>query len=144
MRSRVYTDRDADLRILRNRLCAVVGYGAQGSAQALNLRDSGIPVLIGLPPRSRSRRFAIDDRFDVATTSEASRRAKIVFLAVPDTKIPMVYYKQVAPVLCAGTTLLFAHGFAIHYRTIVPADDMNVVMVAPKGLGPMVRREFVS
>lgn len=143
MRTRIYYDRDANLGFLRRRICAVIGYGAQGRAQALNLRDSGIRVLVGLPARSRSRRIALEERFEVVATSEASRRAEIIFLAVPDARMPAIYKGQIAPSLSPGKTLLFAHGFAIHYRTIVPPESVNVIMVAPKALGPMVRREFV-
>lgn len=143
MRPRIYTDRDADLRLLRGRICAVIGYGAQGRAHALNLRDSGMRILIGLRKGSKSRRNAVDDGFEVVSTREAAGRGEIIFLAVPDTEMPRIYEKQIASSLCAGKTLLFAHGFAIHYQTIVPPSVVDVVMVAPKGLGPMVRREFV-
>ncbi|MDP9003830.1 MAG: ketol-acid reductoisomerase [Verrucomicrobiota bacterium] len=144
MSARIYTDRDADLKFLRRKTCAVIGYGAQGSAHALSLKDSGMTVLVGLRPRSKSRRIARREGLEVVGTQEASRRGDIVFLALPDTTMPAIYEKEIAPFLTAGKTLVFAHGFAIFYRTIVPPKDVDVIMVAPKGLGPMVRREFVA
>lgn len=143
MAARIYTDKDADVKFLRKRTCAVIGYGAQGRAQALNLRDSGVRVVVGLPPRSTTRRIARKEGFKAVETPEACRRSEIIFLAVPDTQMPSIYERQIAPSLSAGKTLLLAHGFAIYYRTIVPPRDVDVVMVAPKGLGLMVRREFV-
>jgi ketol-acid reductoisomerase len=144
MSARIYTDRDADVRSLRGKTCAVIGYGAQGRAQALNLNDSGMRVLVGLPPRSKSRRIARHEGLEVVNTGVAVRRGDIIFLAVPDTKMPEIYEREIAPSLFAGKTLLLAHGFAILYQTIVPPKDVDVIMVAPKALGPMVRREFVE
>ena len=140
---RIYRDKDVDLGWLRRKTCAVIGFGAQGRAHALNLRDSGMRVLVGLYPRSKSRPRAKRDRIEVVSTAEAVGRGDIIFVALPDTKMPSVYKTEIASYLRAGQTLLFAHGFAIHYRTIVPPNDVDVVLVAPKGLGPMVRREFV-
>jgi len=141
--ARIYTDEDSDLRWLKGKTCAVVGFGAQGRAHALNLRDSGITVVVGLYPGSKSRAAAWRYGFNVFKTPAAVRRGDVIFLALPDSRMPVVYEKEIAPYLRSGQTLLFAHGFAIHYRTIVPPKDVDVVMVAPKGLGPMVRREFV-
>jgi len=121
----------------------VIGFGAQGRAHALNLRDSGISVIVGLYPGSKSRVRARRSGLEVLDTAGAVRRADIIFLALSDTQMPVIYAEEIAPSLRPGQTLLFAHGFAIHYRTIVPRKDVDVVMVAPKGLGPMVRREFV-
>lgn len=121
----------------------MIGFGAQGRAHALNLRDSGISVIVGLYPGSKSRVRARRSGLEVLDTAEAVRRADIIFFALSDTKMPVIYAEQIAPSLRPGQTLLFAHGFAIYYRTIVPRKDVDVVMVAPKGLGPMVRREFV-
>ncbi|MEY2562380.1 MAG: ketol-acid reductoisomerase [Verrucomicrobiota bacterium] len=144
MSSRIYTDRDADLKFLRGKTCAVIGYGAQGRAHALSLKDSGLSVLVGLRARSKSRRVARKEGLEVVDTAEAARRGDIIFLALPDTQMPAIYEKEIAPFLTAGKTLLFAHGFSIFYRTIVPPKEVDVIMVAPKGLGPMVRREFVA
>src|SRR5438270_139822 len=144
MAARIYTDKDGDLRWLTGKTCAVIGFGAQGRAHALNLRDSGLAVVAGLYRESKSRVVARRAGLKVVDTPEAVRRADVIFLALPDTKMPEVYKKEIAPHLRPGQTLVVAHGFAIHYRTIVPRKDVDVVMVAPKGLGPMVRREFVK
>jgi ketol-acid reductoisomerase len=142
--ARIYTDKDADLRWLKGKTCSVIGFGAQGRAHALNLKDSGIKVIVGLYPGSKSRARARRSGLMVLGTAEAARRGDIIFLALSDTQMPAIYAEQIAPHLRPGQTLLFAHGFAIHYRMIVPRKDIDVVMVAPKGLGPMVRREFVA
>jgi ketol-acid reductoisomerase len=144
MSARIYTDKDVDLSWLKRKTCAVIGFGSQGRAQALNLRDSGVSVIVGLYRGSKSRRAAQRHRLKVVETSQAVKRGDIIFLALPDTKMPAVYQTSVGSHLRRGQTLLFAHGFAIYYRTIIPPKDVDVVMVAPKGLGPMVRREFVS
>jgi ketol-acid reductoisomerase len=143
MAARVYTDRDIDLAWLKGKTCAVIGFGAQGRAQALNLRDSGFKVVVGLHRASKSRTPARRNRFKVFDTQDAARLGDVIFLALPDTKMAAVYKNELAFNLRSGQTLLFAHGFAIHYKTLVPRNDVDVVMVAPKGLGPMVRREFV-
>ncbi|HEX8280892.1 MAG TPA: ketol-acid reductoisomerase, partial [Chthoniobacterales bacterium] len=144
MPARIYRDRDADLKFLRGKTCAVIGYGAQGHAHALNLKDSGLDVLIGLKTRSKSRAIARRDGLAVVSTAAAVQRGNVIFLALPDTDMPAIYEREIAPHLRSGKTLLFAHGFAIFYRTIVAPADVDIVMVAPKGLGPMVRREFVQ
>ena len=143
MPARIYFERDAELRPLRGKVCAVIGYGAQGRAQAQNLRDSGLHVLVGLRAKSKSRALARKEDLEVTSIPEAVRKGDVLFLALPDTEMPAVYKKAIAPHLRAGQTLLFAHGFAIFYRTIVPPKNVDVVMVAPKSLGPMVRREFI-
>ena len=144
MATRIYSERDADLKVLRGKTCTVLGFGAQGHAHALNLKDSGLRVLVGLPRTSKSRRIARKQGLEVVDTSAAAERGDVIFLALPDTAMPAIYDAEIAPHLVLGKTLLFAHGFAIFYRTIVPPADVDVVMVAPKGLGPMVRREFVN
>jgi ketol-acid reductoisomerase len=141
--ARIYTDKDVDLRWLKGKTCAVIGFGAQGRAHALNLRDNGINVIVGLYPGSKSRARARRSGLTVLHTADAARRGDIIFLALSDTQMPAIYAEQIAPNLRPRQTLLFAHGFAIYYRTIVPRKDVDVVMVAPKGLGPMVRREFL-
>jgi ketol-acid reductoisomerase len=141
--ARIYTDKDAELRWLKGKTCAVIGFGAQGRAHALNLRDNGMKVIVGLYPGSKSRAHARRSGLRVLDTPEAARRGDIIFLALSDSQMPAIYRQQIAPNLRRGQTLVFAHGFGIHYRTIVPRKDVDVVMVAPKGLGPMVRREFL-
>ena len=144
MSAKIFTDKDVDLAPLLDKTCAVIGYGAQGRAHALNLRDSGIRVVVGLLPKSRSRVRARRDGLRLTTTAAAVRRADLIFLALPDTKMAEVFAGEIAPHLRGGQILLFAHGFAIHYRTIIPPNDVDVIMVAPKGLGPMVRTQFVA
>ena len=143
MVARIYIERHADLKFLLNKTCAVLGFGSQGRAHALNLKESGLNVIVGLPRRSKTRPIARASGLEVVDTAGAVRRGDVIFLALPDTKIPAIYEREIAPNLAKGKTLLFAHGFAIHYRTIKPRKDVDIVMVAPKGLGPMVRREFV-
>ena len=143
MGARIYTDKDGDLRWLKGKTCAVIGFGAQGRAQALNLRDQRIEVLVGLYPGSKSRPSARRNRLPVFDTAEAARRAEVIFLGLPDTKMPEVFANEIAGSLRRGQTLVLAHGFAILYRTVVPPKNLDVVLVAPKGLGPMVRREFL-
>ncbi len=144
MRARIFTDRHADLKHLQGKTCAVIGFGAQGHAHALNLRDSGLRVLVGLPARSKSRAVARKHGLEVVSTSEAVARGDIIFLALSDTEMAGIYDREIAPHLAAGKTLLFAHGFAIFYRTIIPLKDVDVILVAPNGVGPMVRREFAE
>jgi ketol-acid reductoisomerase len=144
MAARIYSDKDVDLAWLKGKGCAVIGFGAQGRAQALNLRDSGFSPIIGLYRGSASRRLAKAKGIVVVDTPEAVREADVIFLALPDTSMPKIFDKEIAPALHPGQTLLFAHAFAIYYQTIVPRRDVDVVLVAPKGLGPMVRREFLA
>src|SRR5580692_7956443 len=142
--SKVYTDKDADLGILKNKTLAVLGFGSQGHAHALNLKDSGLYVIIGLYEGSKSIPVAQEKGFEVVSTAEAVRRADVIFVSLPDTKQPAAYKKDIAPNLSVGKTLLFAHGFSIHFKTIVPPKNVNVIMVAPKGPGHTVRRQYVE
>src|SRR5437879_11033412 len=142
MSVRIYRDKQISLEPLRGKICGVIGFGSQGHAHALNLRDNGFEVVVGLHRGSKSRRAARAHKLAVLETSEAVRQSYIVFLALPDTKMPKIFVKQIAPHLRPGQALLFAHGFTVVYRTVVPPRSVDVVMVAPKGLGQMVRREF--
>lgn len=144
MPAKIYSDKDADLKFLKGKTCAVIGFGSQGHAHALNLKESGVKVIIGLYPKSKSRAVAAEQGFEVFDTAEAVKKADIIFVAVPDTKIPAVYNTDIAPHLVKGKTLLFSHGFAIHFKTIVPPADVDVIMVAPKGPGHIVRRQFTE
>jgi ketol-acid reductoisomerase len=144
MPAKIYTDKDADLGVLKKKTCAVIGFGSQGHAHALNLKESGVNVIIGLYPKSKSRPVAEKLGFKVYDTAEAVRKADIIFLAVPDMLAPEVYAKDVAPNLAKGKTLLFSHGFSILYKTIVPPKDVDVIMVAPKGPGHIVRRQYTE
>ena len=144
MPAKVYTDKDADLKHLQGKTLAVLGFGSQGHAHALNLKDSGCNVIIGLYQGSKSTPVAQSHGFEVLSTAEAVRRADVIFVAIPDTKQAAAYEKDIAPNLAAGKTLLFSHGFSIHFKTIVPPKDVNVVLVAPKGPGHIVRRQYVE
>ena len=144
MPAKIYTDKDATLDPLKDKTCAVIGFGSQGHAHALNLKDSGIKVIIGLYPGSKSRAVAEEKGFEVVDTAEAVKRGDVIFVAVPDTRIAGVYDKDIAPNLKKGKTLLFSHGFAIHFKTVVPPKDVDVIMVAPKGPGHIVRRQFTE
>ena len=144
MPAKVYTDSDADLNVLQNKTLAVLGFGSQGHAHALNLKDSGLNVIIGLYEGSKSVEVARQKGFEVFPTAEAVRRADIIMVALPDTKQAAAYEKDIAPNLSAGKTLLFSHGFSIHFKTVVPPKNVNVIMVAPKGPGHIVRRQYME
>lgn len=144
MAAKILTDKEIDLRPLLDKTCAVIGFGAQGRAHALNLRDSGVAVVVGLPSKSRSRSAARRAGLRLTNTANAVRRADVIVFAVPDTKMGEIFREEIAPALRPRQSLLFIHGFAIHYRQVTPPNDVDVVMVAPKGLGPMVRAQFVE
>src|SRR6184192_1461715 len=144
MPAKVYSDKDADLSVLQGKTLAVLGFGSQGHAHALNLKDSGCNVIIGLYEGSKSIPVAKEKGFEVYPTAEAVRRADVIFVALPDTKQPSAYEKDIAPNLTKGKTLLFSHGFSIHFKTIVPPKDVDVILVAPKGPGHIVRRQFLE
>ncbi|MBI1840590.1 MAG: ketol-acid reductoisomerase, partial [Verrucomicrobia bacterium] len=144
MPAKVYTDKDADLGLFKNKTLAVLGFGSQGHAHALNLKESGCKVIIGLYEGSKSIPVAKEKGFEVYPTAEAVRRADVIFVALPDTKQAAAYTKDIAPNLSAGKTLLFSHGFSIHFKTIVPPKNIDVILVAPKGPGHIVRRQFTE
>ncbi len=144
MPAKIYTDKDADLRSLTGKTLAVIGFGSQGHAHALNLKDSGVNVIIGLYPKSKSIETARKLGFEVFTNAEAVQKADVIFLAVPDMKAPEVYENDVAPNLCKGKTLLFSHGLCIHYGLIKPPKGVDVIMVAPKGPGHTVRSQYLE
>jgi len=142
--AKIYTDKDADLGVFKGKTLAVLGFGSQGHAHALNLKESGAHVIIGLYPGSKSRDVAKKLGFEVYDTAEAVKKADVIMVGLPDTKQPAAYKKDIEPNLSKGKTLLFSHGFSIHYQTIVPPKDINVIMVAPKGPGHIVRRQFTE
>ena len=142
--AKVFRDKDADLGFFKGKTLAVLGFGSQGHAHALNLKDSGCQVIIGLYEGSKSIKPAREKGFEVVSTAEAVRRADVIFVALPDTKQAKVYAEDIAPNLTKGKTLLFSHGFSIHYKTIVPPKDIDVILVAPKGPGHIVRRQYVE
>ncbi|MBK8476724.1 MAG: ketol-acid reductoisomerase [Opitutaceae bacterium] len=144
MPAKVYTDASADLGLFKNKTLAILGYGSQGHAHALNLKDSGCKVVIGLYPGSKSRAVAEQHGFEVLDTAEAVRRADVIMVGLPDMKQADVYTKDIAPNLTKGKALLFSHGLAIHFGLIKLPADVDCIMVAPKGPGHMVRRLYVE
>ncbi len=138
----LYYDDDADLSKLKDRKVAILGYGSQGHAHALNLRDSGMNICVGLRSGDPFLKQAEDDGMNIKDLSEASAWAEVIMILVPDQYQKEVYEANITPNLQPGDTLAFAHGFNIHYEQIVPPQDVNVMMVAPKGPGHLVRRTF--
>src|SRR5690242_13010993 len=140
----VYYDDDADLSIVAGKKVAVIGYGSQGHAHALSLRDSGVEVRIGLPESSKSRAKAEEEGLAVGTVAEVSAWADVIMILAPDTKQRTIYAEEIAPNLSDGDALFFGHGFNIRYGLITPPAGVDVAMVAPKGPGHLVRRQFVD
>ncbi|HDM32808.1 MAG TPA: ketol-acid reductoisomerase [Deltaproteobacteria bacterium] len=141
---KVYYDSDADMKWLKNRKVAVIGYGSQGHAQAQNLRDSGVDVVVGLREGGASWKVAVKDGFEVLPVQKAVESADIVHMLIPDEYQPRVYSRDVASHLDEGNALSFSHGFNIHYSQIVPPDGVSCFMVAPKSPGHMVRYEYTQ
>jgi ketol-acid reductoisomerase len=140
----IFYDADADLSIIQGRKVAVIGYGSQGHAHALSLRDSGVDVRIGLPEGSKSRPKAEEQGLRVLTPAEASAEADLIMVLAPDTKQRFIYAEDIEPNLKDGDALFFGHGFNIRYELIKPPANVDVAMVAPKGPGHLVRRQFVD
>jgi ketol-acid reductoisomerase len=140
----IYYDKDARIDLVRARTVAIIGYGSQGHAHALNLRDSGVDVRVGLHATSRSRAKAEADGLTVVSVAEAARWGDIVMLLTPDTSQAAMYEREIAPGLQAGNMLMFAHGFNIRFGCITPPADVDVTMVAPKSPGHRVREVFVE
>jgi ketol-acid reductoisomerase len=138
----MYYDSDCNKGLVTSKRVAVIGYGSQGHAHAQNLRDSGVNVTVGLYEGSKSAVTAKDDGFTVLNTADAVKQADVVMLLVNDEKMKGIYENDVAPNLQAGMTLCFAHGFNIRYGQIVPPQNVNVIMIAPKGPGHTVRSQF--
>jgi ketol-acid reductoisomerase len=140
----IFYDDDADLSIIQGRKVAVIGYGSQGHAHALSLRDSGVDVRIGLPEGSKSRAKAEEQGLKVLTPAEASKEADLIMILAPDTKQRYIYADDIEPNLNDGDAIFFGHGFNIRYDLIKPPSNVDVAMVAPKGPGHLVRRQFVD
>ncbi|GIJ20039.1 ketol-acid reductoisomerase [Micromonospora lutea] len=140
----VYYDDDADLGLIQAKKVAVIGYGSQGHAHALSLRDSGVDVVIGLPEGSKSRPKAEEQGLRVLTPAEAAAEADVIMVLAPDTAQRHIYAESIAPNLSAGKALFFGHGFNIRYGLIKPPAGVDVAMVAPKGPGHLVRRQYVD
>ena len=141
--ARIYKDNDADLSVIRDKVVAVLGYGIQGRAWALNMRDSGVKVIVGVRP-GRSFDMARQEGFEVYSVSDAVKRADIIAVLLPDMVQPSVWESEIAPNLRRGMTVVFAHGFNIRFGLIKPPSDVDVVLIAPKAPGKAVRDEFVK
>ena len=139
-----YYEKDADLNVLKGRTVAIIGYGSQGHAHSLNLRDSGVDVVVAELPGGSNWVKAEAAGLRVMTASEAAKAADIIMMLVPDHHQGTVYAKELAPQMTAGKTLMFAHGFNIHFGEIVPPKDVDVSMIAPKAPGHRVRELFVE
>jgi ketol-acid reductoisomerase len=140
----IYYDKDCDLNIIKSKKVAMIGFGSQGHAHALNLRDSGVDVVVGLKEGSKSWKKAENQGFEVLPVKEAVKNADVVMILLPDEIQPDVYYNEIEPNLKEGATIAFGHGFNIHFGLIKPREDLNVIMVAPKAPGHTVRSEFVK
>ncbi|HUS79226.1 MAG TPA: ketol-acid reductoisomerase [Patescibacteria group bacterium] len=138
---KVYHDPDIDMDVLKGKKVAVIGYGSQGRAQALNIKESGVDVVVGLRP-GKSWDRAVEDGMEVMTVVEAAKAGDVVLMLIPDMVQPVVFKEEVSLVMGPGKTLQFAHGFNIHFGQIEPPEGVDVVMVAPKAPGPEMRRQY--
>lgn len=141
---KIYYDKDADTKVLKGKKVAVIGYGSQGHAHANNLKDSGMDVIVGVKKGGAGWEKANKAGFNVFTPSEATKKADVIMMLVPDEYMADIYRAEIAPNIKKGAYLGFAHGFNIHFGQIVPPSDMNVFMVAPKGPGHLVRSEYLK
>ena len=142
--AKTYYDVDVNWEIMNGKTVAIIGYGSQGHAHALNLKESGVKVVVGLYEGSKSKAVAEKAGLKVLSVAEAVKVADITMILIPDEKQADVYKNEIAPNLKSGSALAFAHGFNIHFKQIIPAADIDVFMVAPKGPGHLVRRTFVE
>ncbi|KPJ62970.1 MAG: ketol-acid reductoisomerase, partial [Planctomycetes bacterium DG_23] len=140
--AKIYYEDKCDIEILKGKTIAIIGYGSQGHAQAQNLRDSGLEVSVAEIEGTENYKLAQKHGFTPLSAAEASKRADLVQMLVPDEVQAWVYKEEIAPNLVAGNVLGFSHGFNIHYGQIKPAENLDVIMVAPKGPGHLVRSEF--
>ncbi len=140
--AKMYYEKDCDLSLLKGKTVAIIGYGSQGHAHALNLHESGVDVVVGLYEGSKSWKLAEEAGLKVAVAADAAQQADIVMILINDEKQAKLYHESIAPQLTAGKSLVFAHGFNIHFGQIQPPEDVNVFMVAPKGPGHTVRSQY--
>lgn len=140
----IYYDKDADLSIIKNKKVAIIGYGSQGHAHANNLKDSGVNVVIGLHDGSKSAEKAKNSGFEVMSVADATKSSDLIMLLIPDENQSEVFNNEIQPNLNKGSTLGFAHGFNIHFKTISPNNDINIIMIAPKGPGHLVRSTYLE
>src|SRR3972149_765990 len=141
---KIYYDDDANLELIKDKTIGIIGYGSQGHAHALNLRDSGCNVMVGLYPGSKSWQQAQMAGLRVGTVEEVAREADIIMMLAPDQVQRQVYYESIEPGLQAGKMLMFAHGFNIHFNQILPPPDVDVTMIAPKAPGHRMREIFTT
>ncbi|MFA5929120.1 MAG: ketol-acid reductoisomerase [Candidatus Margulisiibacteriota bacterium] len=144
MAVKMYYDKDADLKLFKGKKVAIIGYGSQGHAQGQNLRDNGVSVIIAEVPGTQNYKNAVKAGFQVMSAAEASKKADFVQILVPDEVQAKVYKNEIEANMTKGKTLIFSHGFNIHYQQIVPSKDIDVIMIAPKGPGHLVRSVFVE
>jgi len=140
--AKIYYDRDADLKVLKDRKVAIIGYGSQGHAQAQNLRDSGVNVIVAELEGTANYKLAVKQGFKPVPAAKAAKDADVIQILAQDNLQAELYKTDIKANLKKGKTLVFSHGFNIHYNQIVPPADIDVVMIAPKGPGHLVRREF--
>lgn len=141
--AKIWRDKEIDMNVLEDKVIAVIGYGSQGRAQALNMRDSGLKIVVGVRKDGESWRKALQDNMVVKSIEEAAREADIIHLLIPDTEQPKVYKEYIEPYMKPGKTLGFSHGYNFHYKLIDPPEGVDVVMVAPKGPGPLLREMYL-
>ena len=142
--AKIYYDRDANLNLLKRKTIGIVGFGSQGHAHAQNLRDAGCEVIVGALPSGRSWKAAKKARFEVATAADVAKKANVVVMLAPDTAQPRIYRESIEREMTRGKTLMFAHGFSIHFSQIVPPAGVDVSMIAPKCPGHMLRRLYTE
>ena len=142
--AKIFYQADCDINVLKGKTVAIIGYGSQGHAHALNLHESGVDVVVGLYEGSKSWAKAEQAGLKVMTAADAAKAADVIMVLIPDERQAEMYKQNIAPHLTAGKALMFAHGFNIHYGQIVPPADVDVLMIAPKGPGHTVRSEYVE
>lgn len=141
---KIFKDKDASLRYLKGKTISILGYGSQGRAQALNLRDSGLEVIIGLPRNNKDRKVAFKDGFKVYTPEEAVKRGDLISVLAPDHKHKELYEKSIKKNLSLGKTLVFAHAYSIYFKLIKPPDYIDIILVAPHGPGELLRKLYLE